>query len=174
MVDFRDGTAARPWHFDEDVLDAQAAADGWYALLTNLIPEQASAQEVFLRYKEQGLVERPLPRLQGPARSRTVFLQHNRRIAALITVICLALPVFCLIGRQVRQALGSEQTMRGLYPDNCAVRPTGRMIFGQLSSLTLRPGSVTDAPVRLISRGVQARLLEPLGVDETRPRWLGT
>ncbi|WP_246204754.1 hypothetical protein [Streptomyces tailanensis] len=165
---------ARPWHFDKDVLDAQAAADGWYALLTNLSPEQASAQEVFLPYKGQGLVERPLPRLQGPARRRTVFLQHNRRIAALITVICLALLVFCLIGRQVRQALGSEQTMRGLYPDSRAVRPTGRMIFCQLSSLTLRPGSVTDAPVSLINRGVQARLLELLGVDETRPGWLGT
>jgi hypothetical protein len=98
-------------------------------------------------------------------------LQHNRRIAALITVICLALLVFCLIGRQIRQALDSEQTMRGLHPDN---RPTGRMIFCQLSSLTLRPGSVTDAPVILINRGVQAHLLELLGVDETRPRWLGT
>jgi hypothetical protein len=48
------------------------------------------------------------------------------------------------------------------------------MIFCQLSSLTLRPGSVTDAPVILINRGVQAHLLELLGVDETRPRWLGT
>jgi hypothetical protein len=37
-----------------------------------------------------------------------------------------------------------------------------------------RPGSVPDAPVILIDRGVQAHLLELLGVDETRPRWLGT
>ncbi|MFD3621635.1 hypothetical protein ACFWWT_41870 [Streptomyces sp. NPDC058676] len=58
--------AARPWHFDKDVLDAQAAADGWYALLTNLSPEQASAQEVFLRYEGQGLVERPHHDFKGP------------------------------------------------------------------------------------------------------------
>ncbi len=41
-------------------------------------------------------------------------------------MICLALLVYCLIERQVRQALGPEQTMAGLYPDNRAVRPTVR------------------------------------------------
>ena len=33
------GQAGKPvlaWHFDQDVIDADAAADGWYALLTNL------------------------------------------------------------------------------------------------------------------------------------------
>ncbi|MGW3185735.1 IS1634 family transposase [Kitasatospora sp. NPDC001119] len=113
--------AGRPvleWHFDQDVLTAQAAVDGWYALLTNLTPEQATAQEVFLRYKGQAVVERRYHDFKGPLAVAPVFLQHNRRIAALITVICLALLVFCLIERQVRQALGPEQTMRGLYPDN--------------------------------------------------------
>ncbi|UUU24787.1 hypothetical protein [Streptomyces sp. DSM 40750] len=51
-------------------------------------------------------------------------MQHNRRVAALIQVICLALLVFCLIERQVRRTLGPEETMTGLYPDNRRVRPT--------------------------------------------------
>ncbi|MFD0399944.1 hypothetical protein ACFV84_12330 [Kitasatospora sp. NPDC059811] len=89
-------------------------------------------------------------------------------------MICLALLVFCLIERQVRQALGPEQTMRGLYPDSRAVRPTGRLIFYHLASLKIRPGTATDPPTILISRGVQAHLLELLGIDETRPRWLQT
>ena len=55
-----------------------------------------------------------------------------------------------------------------------AVRPTGRMIFYHLESLTLRPGTATSPPVILINRGVQAHLLELLGIDETRPRWLET
>ncbi|WP_234436260.1 hypothetical protein [Streptomyces sp. NRRL S-813] len=56
-------------------------------------------------------------------------MQHNRRVAALIHVIFLALLVFCLIERQVRRALGPAQTMSGLYPDNRRVRPSGRMIL---------------------------------------------
>ncbi|MFB7577361.1 IS1634 family transposase [Streptomyces sp. NPDC056165] len=169
-----EGRCTLQWHFDQDVLDAEAAADGWYALLTNLTPEQADAADVLLRYKGQSVVERRYHDFKGPLAVAPVFLQHNRRIAALITVICLALLVFCLIERQVRQALGPDQTMRGLYPDNRAVRPTGRMIFYHLASLTLRPGTTTDPPTILISRGVQAHLLELLGIDETRPRWLET
>ncbi|MGW3661352.1 hypothetical protein ACWD6R_39570 [Streptomyces sp. NPDC005151] len=118
------------------------------------------------------MVERRYHDFKGPLAVAPVFSQRNRRIAALITVICLALLVFCLIERQVRQALGPDQTMRGLYPDNRAVRPTGRMIFYHLASLTLRPGTTTDPPTILINRGVQAHLLELLGIDETKPRWL--
>ncbi|MDW6066175.1 hypothetical protein SAZ11_60920, partial [Streptomyces sp. FXJ1.4098] len=55
-------------------------------------------------------------------------MQHNRRVAALVQVICLALLVFCLIERQVRGALGPSRHDRPL-PDNRRVRPTGRMIF---------------------------------------------
>jgi transposase len=159
------------WHFDQDVLDAEAAADGWYCLVTTLTPEEADAAEVLRRYKGQGVVERRYSEFKGPLAVAPLFLEHNRRITALITVICLALLVYCLIERQVRQALGPTQTMSGLYPDNRKVRPTGRMILYHLEDLTLRPGTTTDPPVILISRGVQAHLLELLGIDETRPRW---
>ena len=162
------------WHFDQDVLDAQTAADGWYALVTRLTPEQADAAEVLKRYKGQGVVERRYGDFKGPLAVAPIFLEHNRRIAALITVICLALLVFCLIERQVRQALGPEQTMSGLYPDNRRVRPTGRMILYHLDGLMLRPGTATSPPTILISQGVQAHLLQLLGIDETRPRWLQT
>ncbi|MFF0127236.1 IS1634 family transposase [Streptomyces mirabilis] len=162
------------WHFDQDVLAAEAAADGWYSLVTALTPEQADTAEVFRRYKGQGVVERRYGEFKGPLAVAPLFLEHNRRITALITVICLALLVYCLIERQVRQALGPEQTMAGLYPDNRKVRPTGRIILYHLDSLTLRPGTATSPPAILVSRGVQAHLLELLGIDETRPRWLET
>jgi hypothetical protein len=47
-------------------------------------------------------------------------------------------------------------------------------VLYHLEDLMLRPGTATDPPVILISRGVQAHLLELLGIDETRPRWLET
>ncbi|EKX60298.1 hypothetical protein PV416_44880 [Streptomyces ipomoeae] len=96
-------------------------------------------------------------------------MHHNRPVAALIQVICLALLVFCLIERQVRRALGPEQTMSGLYPDNRRVRPTGRMIFYHLGELTLRIGNVTDPPTIQIPRGVQLHLLDTdISIGQTR------
>ncbi|MFE6999605.1 hypothetical protein ACFVBM_08595 [Streptomyces griseus] len=108
-----------------------------------------------------------------PARQRVspAYVRHNHRVAALIQVICLTLLVFCLIERQVRQALGPEKTMAGLYPDNRRVRPTGRMILYHPSELTLRIGNVTNSPTVQITRGVQLDLLDLLGIETTQTRW---
>ena len=54
------GKPALAWHFDQDAIDAEAAADGWYALLTNLAPAQAGPAEVFRRYKGHPYPETPL------------------------------------------------------------------------------------------------------------------
>ena len=167
------GKLALAWHFDQDAIEAEAAADGWYALITNL-PGHIEAAEVFQRYKGQATVERRYGEFKGPLAVAPMFLHNNRRITALLTVITLALLVYCLIERQVRQALGPAQTMRGFYSDNRAVRPTGRLILDTLDTLTLRPAGATDPPAILVNRGVQAQLLELLDIDETRPRWLKT
>jgi transposase len=166
--------AGRPslqWGFDQDILDAEAKADGWYALITPLPAGQADPAQVLIQYKGQGAVERRYADFKGPLAVTPVFVQHNRRAAALIQVICLALLVFCLIERQVRRALGPEQTMAGLYPDNRRVRPTGRMILYHLGELNLRIGNVTDPPTVQITRGVQLHLLELLGIEVTQTRW---
>jgi hypothetical protein len=44
-----------------------------------------------------------------------MFLHGNRRIAALITVISLALLVFCLIEREARRNLAPDSKIDGLY-----------------------------------------------------------
>ena len=55
-----------------------------------------------------------------------MFLKNNRRIAALITVISLALLIFCLIEREARRNLAPETKVDGLYNRQPA-RPTGRL-----------------------------------------------
>jgi hypothetical protein len=102
------GRAGKPvlaWHFDQDAIDAEAAGDGWYALTANLAPGQAGPAGVFRRCKGQHVVERRYGEFKGPLAVAPIFLELNRRITALITVICLALLIFCLAERQVRQAL---------------------------------------------------------------------
>lgn len=169
-----DGKPTLTWSFDQAAIDAEAAVDGWYALLTNLPANQADPARILLHYKGQPVIERRYGEFKGPLAVAPMFLRSNKRIAALITVICLALLVFCLIERQVRQALGPQRTMRGFYLEPRAVRPTGELILTALAELRIRPGTATSPPVVVISAGIQAQLLELLDVDPTRPRWLDT
>jgi transposase len=122
---------------DQTAIDADTAADGWYALLTNL-GAHIDASEVLHRYKAQPTVERRYSTIKGPLALAPIFLQNNRRIAALITVICLALLIFCLIERQVRTQPAPDTDMRGFYTDGRAVPPTGRLILQALGELRLQ------------------------------------
>ncbi|MET8760649.1 hypothetical protein [Lentzea sp. NPDC004782] len=60
---------------------------------------------MLIRYKGQEVVERRYSAFKGPLAVAPMFLKTNRRIEALITVICLALLIFCLVERSVRRAL---------------------------------------------------------------------
>jgi hypothetical protein len=99
-----------------------------------------------------------------------MFLKDNRRIAALISVICLALLVFCLVERAVRKALAPATELAGLYVGRPA-KPTGWLIFEALAGLRLNPTRGHDPPTIPIPPPLPAKLLELLNVDPTRPRW---
>jgi transposase len=156
------------WWFDQAAIDAEAATDGWYALLTNL-PAHVDPAEILRRYKGQEAVERRYGTVKGPLAVAPLFLKNNRRITALITVICLALLIFCLIERQARLALDPTTTLDGLYAGRPA-KPTGRLIFQALAGLRLLPATGNQPPGIPQPSPLQARLLDLLGVDPTRPR----
>jgi len=164
--------AGRPtlrWHFDQTALDAEAATDGWYCLLTNLDATEVDAAEVLARYKGQEVVERRYGAFKGPLAVAPVFLKNNRRIEALLSVICLALLIFCLVEREVRRAIAPDMKMTG-FPGRPTARPTGRLIFDALARLHLVPATANAPPIIPAPTGVQARLLELLDVDPVTTR----
>jgi len=162
------GKPTLAWRFDPAALAAEQATDGWYALLTNLDPAQVDAAQVLARYKGQEVVERRYGAFKGPLAVAPMFLQSNRRIQALVTVICLALLIFCLVEREVRHAIAPDLTLDGLYVGQPA-KPTGRLIFQALAGLRLIPASGHDPPIIPQPQPLQARLLHLLGVDPTQP-----
>jgi transposase len=165
------GAPGFAWTFDQTAIDADAAGDGWYALLTNLGPD-VDAAEVLHRYKDQPVVERRYSDLKGPLAVAPMFLRHNRRITALITVICLALLIFSLIEREVRTNLAPDTDMIGFYTnDRRAMKPTGRLILKALGDLRLIPAHHNQPPTIPKPRWLQAHLLDLLHVDPTQPRW---
>jgi transposase len=166
-----DPATAKPtlaWRFDPAALEREQATDGWYALLTNLDPTQATAAQVLARSKGQEVVERRYGSCKGPLAVAPLFVQSNRRIQALVTVICLALLIFCLVERQVRRAIAPDLTLDGLYVGQPA-KPTGRLIFQALAGLRLIPASGHDPPIIPQPPPLQAHLLHLLDVDPTQP-----
>ena len=166
-----DPTTTKPtleWHFDQAALAAEASTDGWYALLTNLGPEVNPA-EVLSNYKGQEVAERRYSNFKGPIAVAPMFLKNNRRIEALITVICLALLIFSLIERAARLALSPEVNLAGLWAGRPA-KPTGQLILVALSHLRLVPATASEPAQIPRPQPLQARLLELLNVDPRQPR----
>jgi Domain of unknown function (DUF4277) len=159
------------WSFDPDAIAGEAATDGWYALLTNLDAGETDAAAVLILYKGQEAVERRYSAFKGPLAVTALFLKNNRRIAALITVICLALLIFSLIERQVRTALAEQgQTkVEGLYAGRPAI-PTGKLILDALATMKIIPGAGQNPPIIPAPTPLQLRLLDLLGIDPRRLR----
>ena len=167
-TDAATGKPTLTWEFDQAALDAEAAADGWYALLANLDPAEAGAAGVLQRFKGQEASERRYGNYKGPLAVAPLFLKHNRRIEALITVICLALLVFCLIERQVRTQIAPATKIPGLYAGRPA-RPTGWLIFLALAGMRLIPATGDQPAVIPQPTPIQQRLLDLLEVDPLKP-----
>jgi len=160
-VGTREGRPTLSFRRNEVAIAEAGAADGVYALATNL-PGRISATGVLRTYKDQTLVERRHRDLKGPLRLRPVFLHTDARIEALIGVVGLALLVFGLIEADLRRALGPQETLPGLLPEGRAARPTGRSILAAFQGLGLTytaDGIVLD---RLTA--TQRRILDALGV----------
>src|SRR5580692_10291612 len=120
-----DGRPALQWRFDQAAIDAEAATDGWYALLTNL-PADVTAPQVLARYKNQPAAsERRYHDLKGPLAVAPMFLHANRRITAIIGVICMALLIYSLIERQARRNLAPATRLNSLYAGRPA-KPTAQ------------------------------------------------
>ncbi|MEV6150765.1 hypothetical protein AB0L53_10540 [Nonomuraea sp. NPDC052129] len=88
------------------------------------------------------------------------------RIAALITVICLAPPTFCLVERQVRQVLTVRGGTKvdGSYAGQAAI-PTGRLILDAPAGIRRTPGTGQSPPTIPQPAGLQLHFLDLLDID---------
>ena len=143
----------------EQALAAAAQLDGRYCLVTN--DRQLSADQLFAAYKRQHLIESRFTDFKGPLQVRPVFLHSNKRIAALLAVISLALLLYGLIEREVRRALPALDTAEQPLLRQRIGRATARKILDQLSDLAAV--RARDGPTRLAQpRPIQQLLLQIL------------
>src|SRR5439155_744015 len=124
-ADEHDAKPTLTWQRDHAAIATAAQHDGIYALATNL-PGRLTPSSVLSLYKDQHLVELAHRANKSVLNVRPIFLHNDDRIAALISIVGLALLIYGLIETDLRQALGPDQHLTGLLPEGRAARPTGR------------------------------------------------
>ena len=159
----RAGKPTLLWHRNRAAIAQAARTDGIYALATNL-PGRLSATHVLQLYKDQFLVELRHRDLKQTLRVRPLFLHNDDRIAALISIVGLALLVFGIIEAGVRRALGAGLPLPDILPEGRTALPTGRSILAAFQGLGLtytNQGPVLDpltATQRRLLRLLDARI----------------
>ena len=133
-VGAEDGRPTLTWQRDQAAIDTAAQHDGVYALATNQ-PGQLTAGAVLRLYKQQHIVELAHRANKSVLNVRPIFLHNDDRIAALVSIVGLALLIYGLIETDLRQALEPDQHLPGLLPEGRAARPTGRNILAAFQGL---------------------------------------
>jgi hypothetical protein len=155
------GKPSLHWRRNRAAIAAAARTDGIYALATNL-RGHLSPTRVLRLYKGQFVVEQRHRDAKQTLRVRPLFLHNDDRIAALISVVGLALLVFGIIEARLRHALGPGHCLPGILPEGRAALPTGRSIFAAFQGLGL---TYTDDGPRLDPlTATQRRILDLLDV----------
>ncbi len=155
----QDGRPQAHASVDEQALAEAELLDGRYCLVSN--DHALTADELFRAYKRQHLIESRFTDFKGPLAVRPVFLHSNRRIAALVAIVSLALLLYGLIEREVRRGLATLAADERRLLAQRIGRATGRKILDQLSDLAAV--RIRDGPTRLAKpRPVQQLLLQLL------------
>jgi transposase len=95
------------FHYDEAAARADAADDGYSALLTTA-PLTRSADTLFTEFKQQCYVEQGHHQWKTPLAVRPLFLKSPERVEALVYLLKIALTAYHLLQRCYRQAIPDD------------------------------------------------------------------
>jgi len=116
---------------DHNEVQAQIHQQASFILATNVIEEQElSHEQVYVKYKEQGGVERGFRFLKDPLfLASSVFVKKPERVIALSFIMVLCLLVYRLAERLLRSQLAATEQTIPNQVNKPTDRPTMRWIF---------------------------------------------
>ena len=135
------------FHYDEAAAQADAADDGYSALLTTA-PVTRSADTLFTEFKQQCYVEQSHHQWKTPLAVRPLFLKSPQRVEALVYLLKIALTAYHLLQRLYRQAIPADAPITEKASDLREHPP-------RFSCLSTRQGS-DNAGLRPSSRATDA------------------
>lgn len=153
----------RPSHrftfsFDRKLVKHDEQYDGYSALVTTVPQNQASADTLFTKFKQQSYSEQINRGFKGPLAVHPVFLHSPERVEALVFLLIGTMTLYYLLQRLYRQSVPKKAPLK-------QQRTTTRTILQAFNSYTLliyhkRHGHEVQ-PTRLTTR--QRELLQHLG-----------
>jgi len=94
--------------FDAAAVQNDEQYDGYSALVTTVPKGDASADELFTKYKQQSYSEKVNGEFKGPLAIRPVFLHTPERVEALVFLMMMALTLYYLLQRLYRQTVPAK------------------------------------------------------------------
>ena len=104
--------------------------DGYSVIVTTLPKGDASADELFTKFKQQSYSEKINAEFKGPLAIRPVFLHSPERVEALVFLMIIALTLYYLLQRLYRQSVPAKATTK-------EKRTTTQTIMRAFASYTL-------------------------------------
>lgn len=122
---------------DTEAIQASAAADGIFPLITNIPADRMPYLDILSIYKYQPFIEKRHEQLKTAAEAVPVNFKTPERIEAYLFLYFIAVTVHALIEREVRDAMKARGIRSiPLYPEERACRaPTADKILGLFEPL---------------------------------------
>ncbi len=155
---------------DTQSIEASAAADGIFPLITDIPAAQLSPLDLLTTYKYQAFVEKRHEQLKTAAEVVPVNFKTPSRIEAFLFLYFLAITLHALLERQVREAMKARDIRSiPLYPEERACRaPTADKILGLFESLRRHRLFHSGQPIKTFwdpLTDVQRLVLDLLGIS---------
>lgn len=120
---------------DDEALEHAKERLGCFVLISNVC--NYSACDILKEYKEQTVVENRFKFIKHPLYVGPMFLQKNERMEALTYIILMALIVYIVLQRRIRQALEQETEPLTVTGKKKTFTPTGNKILELLSPVNI-------------------------------------
>lgn len=145
---------------DESKIGKLRLEAGSFVLLTNLSSSKErtawSPKELLSLYKNQGGIERNFGFLKDPVIINSIFLKKNSRIDVLGMILLIALLIWRLIERTMRQHLDQEQTTITGWVRRKTKRPTAFMMSTKFHTILV---------IKIKNKRLLARPLKPVHLE---------
>ena len=160
--------------FDQQAWEQARRKASRFVLVTTVPKEwkgqQMDAQEILKLYKGQISVEMNFAFLKDPFFTDEIYVKKPERVAVLGYLFLLALAIYRVFQRRVRQFITPEHPLKGAGGRKLT-RPTGQTIFQLFQYVNVILLELPDGRIqRALDRSLnpdQRRILQGLGMDES-------
>lgn len=119
---------------DDDAIIKERERKSCFVLITNIL-NQYSDRDILQEYKHQSSVETSFKFIKDPLYVGAVYLKKPSRVKALTYVILIALLLFHLMERRVREAMKQETEPLLIPGRKLTFKPTGKKILQSLEHM---------------------------------------